>query len=543
MQSAGVSRSVNSSRLQASGSRLQARTPGFGPGPSDAGYTFTRCRSPSTRRPGSWRGWSRPRALSPVEIVQATLERIDEQNPALNAYVAVDADRALDAARAAEHALMHPALSTSHLALGTLSGVPVSIKSSIAVQGLPWETGSRFREGIVGDADAPLVARLKAAGAIVIGVTNAAEQLMAWETDNALYGRTNNPWALDRTPGGSSGGEAAAIAAGLSAGGIGSDGGGSIRVPAHFSGICGLKPTPGRVPATGHFPPCAGPFALTGVVGPMARTVDDVRDDGGGDGGTRHRRSERTPGAVHAAGVSPEGHARRRLRRRWHRAGDGGDRATRSGRPPRRFGTPGVWSKSSGPTASRKPASSGGRSSATRSASLLEPMVAGREAEVHPNLLQFLEWTRRGPRLTAERLLDVEIKRDLLKARFLAQMQRYPLLLCPVAPIPAFRHGEREWMVEGRKVHYLDAWRYTAWFNLLQNPAMSVPVSQSADGLPIGVQVVAAPWNEALVLAGARVIEAARGAWVAPPTSHNVSQRLDNPTQPHPTRPNPPNLS
>ena len=110
----------------------------------------------------------------------------------------------------------------------------------------------------------------------MVGVTNVAEQLMAWETDNALYGRTNSPWALDRTPGGSSGGEAAAIAAGLSAGGVGSDGGGSIRVPAHFSGICGLKPTPGRVPATGHFPPCGGPFALTGVVGPMARTVDDV---------------------------------------------------------------------------------------------------------------------------------------------------------------------------------------------------------------------------------------------------------------------------
>ena len=122
-------------------------------------------------------------------------------------------------------------------------------------------------------------------------------------------------------------------------------------------------------------------------------------------------------------------------------------------------------------------------------------------------------------------------------------MQRYPLLLCPVAPIPAFRHGEREWTVEGRTVHYLDAWRYTAWFNLLQNPAMSVPVSQSADGLPIGVQVVAAPWNEALVLAGARVIEAARGAWVAPPTSHNLSQPLATavPTRtPQRNRPNPP---
>src|SRR5437773_10005049 len=100
---------------------------------------------------------------------------------------------------------------------------------------------------------------------------------MAWETDNLLYGRTNNPWDLTRTPGGSSGGEAAAIASGMSAGGVGSDGGGSIRVPAHFSGICGLKPTPGRIPATGHYPSSIGPFALIGVVGPMARTVRDLQ--------------------------------------------------------------------------------------------------------------------------------------------------------------------------------------------------------------------------------------------------------------------------
>src|SRR5260370_40349592 len=122
-----------------------------------------------------------------------------------------------------------------------------------------------------------LVARERAAGAIMLGVTNTPEHLMAWETENLLYGRTNGPWDLVRTPGGSSGGEGAAIAAGMSAGGVGSDGGGSIRVPAHFSGICGLKPTPGRIPATGHFPVSAGPFALIGVVGPMARTVADLK--------------------------------------------------------------------------------------------------------------------------------------------------------------------------------------------------------------------------------------------------------------------------
>src|SRR5882724_6250500 len=160
---------------------------------------------------------------------------------------------------------------------GPLHGVPLSIKACIDVAGHRCEAGSRVRAGYVAAADAPLVARLRAAGAVILGMTNSPELLMAWETDNLLYGRTNNPWDLTRTAGGSSGGESAAIAVGLSAGGVGSDGGGSIREPAHFTGICGLKPTPGRIPSTGHFPKSGGPFALIGVVGPMARTIGDLK--------------------------------------------------------------------------------------------------------------------------------------------------------------------------------------------------------------------------------------------------------------------------
>src|SRR5213076_603017 len=155
--------------------------------------------------------------------------------------------------------------------LGALHGVPISTKSSIDVAGMRCEAGTVLREGHVAQSDAVLVSRLKQAGAIVLGVTNTPELLMAWETDNLLYGRSNNPWDLSRTAGGSSGGEAAVIASGCSAGGVGSDGGGSIRVPAHFCGICGLKPTPG------HIPQSVGPFALLGVVGPMARTVGDLK--------------------------------------------------------------------------------------------------------------------------------------------------------------------------------------------------------------------------------------------------------------------------
>src|SRR3954451_21815227 len=212
----------------------------------------------------------RLRRLSPVELVEAHLEKIARLNPRLNAFVQVNPERGRQDERLAQDAVLRGE------AVGQLRGVLISVKSSVDVAGMKVESGTRLRAGTVAAHDAPLVERLRRAGAVILGVTNTPELLMAWETDNALYGRTNSPWDLGRTPGGSSGGEAAAIASGMSAGGVGSDGGGSIRVPAHFCGICGLKPTPGRIPATGHFPPCGGPFALTGVVGPIARTVDDV---------------------------------------------------------------------------------------------------------------------------------------------------------------------------------------------------------------------------------------------------------------------------
>src|SRR5262249_24772514 len=141
----------------------------------------------------------------------------------------------------------------------------------------PTLCGSKFRLGHRAAADASAVARMRAAGAIVLGKTNCPEFLLNYETDNFITGRTNSPWDLDRTPGGSSGGEAAAIAFFCSAGGIGSDGGGSIRIPAHCCGIVGLKPTPGRVSASGHFPVISNPGGLLGVAGPMARSAEDVR--------------------------------------------------------------------------------------------------------------------------------------------------------------------------------------------------------------------------------------------------------------------------
>src|SRR6202790_2904347 len=213
----------------------------------------------------------RTRQISSCEIVDAHLERIEKLQPKLNAFMHVDAEGARQQAQEAEAAILRGD------EVGALHGIPISIKSCIDVAGGPCPAGSRLRPDYVACEDAVLVSRLKAAGAILVGNTNVPEFLMGYDTDNALSGKTSNPWELSRSAGGSSGGEAAAIASGCSMGGVGSDGGGSVRVPAHFCGISGLKPTPGRIPSTGHFPRGAGAFAWLGVVGPMGRTVADVR--------------------------------------------------------------------------------------------------------------------------------------------------------------------------------------------------------------------------------------------------------------------------
>jgi Asp-tRNA(Asn)/Glu-tRNA(Gln) amidotransferase A subunit family amidase len=452
----------------------------------------------------------RKRELSPVELVEAHLARIDKLNPKLNAFVQVDAEGARRQARAAEYAV------SNHEKLGPLHGVPISIKSSIEVTGLRCESGTKLRVGLVAAQDAPLVSRLRNAGAIILGTTNAPELLMAWETDNLLYGRTNNPWDLSRTPGGSSGGEAAAIAAGCSAGGVGSDGGGSIRVPAHFSGICGLKPTPGRIPATGHFPTSVGPFALLGVVGPMARTAADLKmlfevmqgpDDG-------------DPSAAPVPVRWPDRGDLKKLRVGYFED-DGRTPVTAETREAVRTAAEAL--KRAGFVV--EPFRPEGLEQARQlwwqffgiaGGMLLQPMTKGREADLSPILKQHLSQVAAEPSHTGQTLLDTWIMRDALRMQVFSQMREYPVFLCPVASVPAFRHGERSWNIDGQPVEYLDAWSYTEWFNLLGAPAVAVPFGRSNEGLPIGVQIVARPWEEELVLAVAAELEAQRGVWQRP---------------------------
>lgn len=449
--------------------------------------------------------------LSSIELLQSHLSRIKELNTKLNAFVQVDADGARRQAQHADEAVRNGE------ELGPLHGVPISIKGSIEVAGLRCESGSKLRQGLIATRDAPLVSRLRRAGAVILGVTNSPELLMAWETDNVLYGRTNSPWDLEHTPGGSSGGEAAAIAAGMSAGGVGSDGGGSIRVPAHFSGICGLKPTPGRIPATGHFPVSAGPFALIGVVGPMARTVSDLKvlfevmqgpDDG-------------DPSAAPVPVRWPREDDLKRIRIGYFED-DGRTPVTAETRAAiqtaaqglRRAGFQVELFRPDGLELARQ---LWWKIFGVAGGMLLGPMLEGHDGEISPLLKQFSSWVAAEPAHSGKSLLDTWVQRDLLRMKIFAQMRQYPVLLCPAAAVPAFRHGERSWQVEGKTVNYLDAWSYTEWFNLLGTPAAVVPVGKSPEGLPIGVQISARPWEEEIVLSVAAALEEQCGGWRPPP--------------------------
>ena len=449
----------------------------------------------------------RKKNVSPVEVVAAHLERIETLQPKLNAFVHFHAEAALEQARRAEETLRRGG------ARGPLLGVPITLKSCIDVAGWRCPAGSLLRKDYIAETDAALAARLKAAGAILLGNTNTPEFLMAYETDNLSSGKTSNPWDLSRSAGGSSGGEAAAIASGCSAGGVGSDGGGSVRVPAHFCGICALKPTPGRIPATGHFPASVGAFSWIGAVGPMARTIADVRalfevmsgpDPGDplsapvplaavNDAQLKGLRvgvlesdalgkvDSETGAALHKAAndLEAKGFVVEPLRLQ------GLERAIE------------LWWFFFGPAI----------------AHLFQPIVAGNEDKLSRIFREYIKFAQAPVALDA--LLSACAERDLLRANILRQMRDVPILLSPVSATTAFRHGEGTWR-PGAKQCYRDTMRFSQWLNLTGFPGASVPVSVSSEGLPIGVQVIGRPHEEELVLAVAERIESGRGPWQAP---------------------------
>lgn len=439
--------------------------------------------------------------LSPVELVEAHLEQIERLNPKLNAFVDLSAAAALAQARAAEKMLM------ANENLGPMHGVPISIKSCIDVAGMKCEAGSKLRAGNIPKQDAVLVQRLKSAGAIVLGVTNTPEFLMAWETDNLLYGRTNNPWDLARTAGGSSGGESAAVAACMSACGVGSDGGGSVRVPAHYTGICALKPTPGRIPATGHFPSGLGPFAWLGQVGPMARYAEDLHLMLGVMAGY----DLGDPASV-AVPLLEADNSELRETKIGCFEDDGMHPVTAETKSAvqsavKTLQTQGFKVEPFRPDYLQRVHELWQDVFVRMTALLFGPMLRSQEHRISPILSDMRKLQSRLPAFTPESLLTSIMERDIVREAVLRQMNEYPIWVLPAAPAPAFKHGEIGWTAEDPAQTFVEAFSYTQWFNLLGCPAAVVPVGQSVEGLPIGVQIAGRPWEEGLVLALTAAIE------------------------------------
>ena len=441
----------------------------------------------------------RAREVSPVEVARAHLDRIAAVNPIINAIVTPN-ERALDEAGESEAALMRGELR------GPLHGVPITVKDCFDTAAVRTTRGSKLFADHVPTTDATAVARLRSAGGIFLGKTNLPEFALWWESDNLVFGRTRNPWNLDRIAGGSTGGEAAALAAGLTALGLGSDVGGSIRQPAHCCGVVGLKPTHGRVPLTGHWP---ATLMHAMHAGPLARSVRDVALGLGVLAGPDGRDPYAVPVPLTAlpeaparlpalrvgvtwdggaAPVDPQVHAV--VQRAAHRLAELGCRVE-----PARI--PGLDDNDWNVLTMTLYAAEAGR--------YLNAAIAGRTSELHPMLQRRLSF-----KVTSlEDYQAVLAECDRLKhdvARFFSE---YDLLLGPVSPTPAHAHGLAELTVGGKTVPARHVLRATLPWDITGSPALAMAFGWSQDRLPIAIQLIGRHYDEATVLAAGLALESA----------------------------------
>jgi amidase len=452
--------------------------------------------------------------VSCLEVMRAHLDRIATINPLINALVQVlPTEVAFEQARAADTVFRRDPASC-----GKLHGVPVSIKDGRKVKGFVCSLGNKSPLNRVATEDATVVARLRAAGAIVVGISNIPDFSMSYETDNWLYGRTNNPYDIRRSPGGSSGGEAAIIAAGGSALGIGADSGGSIRQPAHNCGIAAIKPTRGLLPNTGKFPSNElGIFSYVEVQGPFARSVDDLTYVlpilAGPDGHDPY---------IEPMAVRDPAHVDlQTLRLAFYT--DNGIAAPRAdiGEMIKQVAT------AISPHVASINEAVPGISKETYEAFEELFFYGGDRGQWLHDRMQVMHVTQvAGPfQAILDRAARCEFSVTEFRYRLLAldgfkfQMmdfyRDYDVIICPVATGPASFYEKELAAKEGFDM--ANDLTYNLPYNIMGWPAAVVRCGTSKEGLPLGVQIVAKSWRDDIALAVARRLEEIFGGWQTPP--------------------------
>ncbi len=451
------------------------------------------------------------REISAAELTEQFFERIDSLNPKLNAIITLAKDRARQEAAKSDKRLGRKGEARP------LEGLPITIKDSIITEGLRSTWGMKIFEDYVEATDAPVVARLRAAGAIVLGKTNTPEMTLDYDCDNPLFGATKNPWNPAHVPGGSSGGEAAAIASGMSALGMGSDYGGSIRVPAHFCGIAGLKPSWGTIPLTGHMPPgpaAPAPIAHMATLGPMARYVDDLT--------LAYNIVKGPHWSTPYTAPTPEAHPERvdvkKLRCAFFTAGGGDvpvarDVRAATERAAKVLAKLGVEIEEAQP-----PIADAARLwmayAMADGGSLLRGVMGDKI-----NLSR--ERLRKGILAPTEIKSAAEffvtgISRDIFRIELAKFMERYPILICPPFCSTAFVEGKETVDVDGREYPLFTANWPVLFGNCAGLPGAVLPAGYDSQGLPTGVQIVGRAFAEEEVLAVAKVLEQELGGFERP---------------------------
>jgi amidase len=452
----------------------------------------------------------RKREVSSVEMVDAFIERIETVNRGLNAVVTLVEERASREAEESDRRL------SGKGEIRPLEGIPVTIKDSIITEGVRSTWGMKMFEHHVARQDAPTVERLRAAGAIVIAKTNTPEMTMDYDCDNPVFGPTNNPWNRERVPGGSSGGEAAALAVGMSPLGMGSDYRGSIRVPSAFCGVVGLKPSWGTIPGSGHMAPGIAsppPIAHMATIGPMARYVDDLTLAYNVVKGPHPS----APYTVPTAQAHPEKVDLKKVRCAIFTdacevpvASEIRAAIERAGRELQKMGIvveavkppiddgERLWWEYNGADGNQLMAEAFGEGMKHSRERLRKFMVAGESK-------------------SAAEFFKIAIQRDGWRVQLAEFMERYPIILGPAFCVTAFKHGATEVEIDGKTYpHFMAGWP-VAWGNCAGLPGVVVPCGKDRDGMPIGLQINGRAFGEETVLAVAKAAETALGGYQKPP--------------------------